>query len=78
MPDLKEALERLIRAWLRDAAQYQKQVDECREKRLPHAGMLSTAGTFRECAHDLKLALSAFPNLNPPTTPNPQQTTPTQ
>lgn len=42
--------------WLADAAQYQKQVEEAREKGLPFDQMLATMGTLRACAKEMAAA----------------------
>lgn len=44
----------LIKRWRSDANQYQKQVDEARQKNLPHDQMLSAVTFLRGCAKELE------------------------
>lgn len=50
----------LITKYLKEALTYQKQVDECRAKNLPHDQMLATAGTYRMVAKDLDTLLKDY------------------
>lgn len=50
----------LITKYHKEAITYQKQVDECRTKNLPHDQMLATAGTYRTVAKDLDNLLKDY------------------
>jgi len=49
-----DGLEKLIARWRKDAAQYQRQVEESRSKGLPHDMMFSAMTYLRQCADQLE------------------------
>lgn len=48
---------RLVERWRKDAAQYQKQIDEAREKNLECRTTEGIAGALRVCASELEKAV---------------------
>lgn len=53
----QKRVEELEKLWTREAGQYQKQIEECRTKNLPHDCMLGHMTALRQCAKAIKSIL---------------------
>lgn len=56
--ELERTILEKISGWEKEANQYQKQIEECRLKNLPHECMLGQMTALRQCAKELKLSRS--------------------